>query len=153
MVGRHSEGQLQCEEEDESKTSGKSCGGGGGEVVRGHSVHTLCTYKCLRKTLFKEDAGRAHDVVQHVAVLHQGTNGILERLSLHVLILLSLWLQTLLGPRPHFTPEGPLHSPLQRQTSLLTCHAHSQSPTASVTPLYTKQNHIFQGTRSRPSVF
>lgn len=54
--------------------------------------------------MFKEDAGRAHDVVQHVAVLHQHTEGIVERLILHVLILFSL-----LAHCPHLTPEGPIH--------------------------------------------
>lgn len=79
----------------------------------------LCcvTYECLWKALFKEDAGRANDVVQHVAVLHQSSEGIVAWLILLVLILLSLL--------AHWPPLTILH-PLQRQTRLLLDQSVSQ---------------------------
>lgn len=36
------------------------------------------TYGCLNKALFKEDAGRAYDVLQHFVVPHQRPEGILK---------------------------------------------------------------------------
>lgn len=72
--------------------------------------HCSATYERLWKALFEEDAGRAHDVVQHVAVLDQGAEGVPEQLVLlHVLIAVS---PRLLAHRPHL----PTHSPLQRHT-------------------------------------
>lgn len=72
----------------------------------------LCsvTYEGPRKALLKEDAGWAHDVVQHVAVLHQRSEGIVEQLILCVRIFLSLQLETLLARCSHL----PIHNPLQR---------------------------------------
>lgn len=90
-------------------------GGGGGhlwidENDSTESLHALysVTYESLWKALFKEDAGRAHNVVQHVAVLHQRTKGVVEELVLHVLILSCV-----------HSLRFPIHYPLQRQTGLL----------------------------------
>lgn len=69
------------------------------------------TYERQRKAPFKEDAGRAHEV-QHVAVLHQSTQGFFDQLILHILILLSLQLQTALAHCPHLTPERSPSGPL-----------------------------------------
>lgn len=82
------------------------------------SLRALCsvTYEGLWKALLKEDAGRAHNVVQHVAVLHQRTKGVVEQFLLHVLILCCVH-------SPHF----PIHYPLQRQTVLLPPLRHTLS--------------------------
>lgn len=66
------------------------------------------TYEGLRKASLKEDAGRAHNVVQYVAVLHQCPKRAVEQVLLHVPILCCVH-------SPHF----PIHYPLQRQTVLL----------------------------------
>ena len=95
------------------------CEGGqevGGRRVDSHDAgmkmdqHCSATYDRLWKALFEEDAGRAHNVLQHVAVLDQGAEGFPEQLVLlHVLIAVSLWL---LAHRPHL----PIRSPLQRHS-------------------------------------
>lgn len=107
---------------------------------------TLCpvTYKCLGKAFFEEDAGRAHDVVQHVTVLHQHTDGIVERPIIHILLFLCLRLQTLLA----YCPPLFIHCPLQRQTKLLFHCSNNQTYSLHD---WLKHNHIFQGTRLRQS--
>lgn len=120
----------------------------GNDSTWGGKSHRLCvtvTYKRLGKAFFEEDAGRAHDVVQHVTVLHQHTDGIVEWPILHILLFLCLRLQTPLA----YCPPLSIHCPLQRQTKLL---FHSSNNQTHSLHDWLKHNHIFQGARLRPSV-
>lgn len=99
------------------------------------------TYERPSKALFKEDAGRAHDVVQHVAVLHQRTEGLLERFILYIQILISL---QLLAHCPHLTMETPVYHPLWKQIRVLNhqtyCASHQMCDWSSKSISFQRQS-------------
>ena len=130
----------QCGDENESRRVGEKK-----KWCRGFCC---VTYERLWKALFKEDAGRADDVVQDVAVLHQSTEGIVARLILLLLLLLLLFL--LLSLLAHWPPLTILY-PLQRQTRLLLDHSVSQVPSTWLLHTWNVTSFKEQVTRRRLS--